>query len=118
MNARIRKIPRPDVRSRFSSASGSATSDKLETASFVHDVDNHRLRLELDRQHNLFPPVLAVAVIVGVDHTLAHGHSEFVQVVLSEASGFGDAHHNVFSEVHAFQLRVQRDFKTLIWSRH
>ena len=36
-----------------------------------------------------------------------------MQVVFAEARCFGDARDDIFSEVHAFELRVQRDLETV-----
>src|SRR5580658_2058094 len=87
---------------------------KLKAAALVHNVDDHGLRLELDGQHNFLAAVLAISEVVGVDHAFAHGHAELIQDILGKASLFGDAYHDVFSEVHAFELGVQRDLETLV----
>src|ERR1700722_4762060 len=91
---------------------------KFEAAALVDDVHDHCFRLQFDGKVNLFALVLAIAVVIGVDHALADGHAELVQIVFAEARFLGHARDDVFCEVHAFKLRIERDLKTLVCGRH
>jgi hypothetical protein len=85
---------------------------QIETASFVEDVDNHFAATQFDGELDFLLAVLAISVIVGVDHAFPDGHPDFVNVVFAEASFFGRAHHEVFGYVHAFQASVKRHVQT------
>lgn len=74
---------------------------KLESATLIANVNDHVLRFELDGQQDFLLLVLAVAVVVGVDHALTNGHAKLVNFVLAVAGGFGHTHNNAFGQIHA-----------------
>src|SRR6185369_6311868 len=86
---------------------------KVETLLLVQNPNDLFFRSEIHGQMNLFVGAFLIAVVEGVDDTLAHGHADAVTVVFAEARGFRDSQAHLFGNVDALYLRLQRDFQVL-----
>ena len=113
MKLRMKKMPRPLDLRRFSGARGSATSSGSKPSPSSQHADDQLARIgrrgegELDG-HQLVG-MLAVAVLDGVDHRLAHGHADPVHAVFVEAGHLADVIAGDLDEIQHVEIAVDLD---------
>lgn len=91
---------------------------QIETASLIKDMYDQLAAIQLDGELDFLLAILAISVIIGVDHAFAHGHADFVDIVLVEAGFFGCAHYEAFGHVDAFEPGVKRHVQTSGFRSH
>ncbi len=110
MKLRMKKMPRPLDLRRFSGASGSATSSRLEPLPLVDDADDQlagaRRPGEGELDGHQLVGVLAVAVLDGVDDRLAHGDADPVDGVFVQAGELADVIADDLHEIQHLEVAV------------
>ncbi len=86
---------------------------QLKTASLIEDMHDQLAGRKFDSEMDFLLAVLAISVIVSVDHAFAHGHADFVDFILGEAGFLSSTHHKILGNVHAFQAGVEHYVQAL-----
>lgn len=85
---------------------------QIEAAAFVEDVYDQFAAIQFDGELDFLLTVLAISIIVSVDHTFADGHANFMDIILSEAGFFSRADREVFGHVDTLQAGIERHVQT------
>ena len=110
MKVRMRKMPRPEVFSRFSSSQRIRNVGEVEAAALVEDMDDKLVFTTRARQQDFLLALLLVAVANRVDDALAHGEANFLTVVFAESARLSGAQTDLFGSIDAFKQRLQGHF--------
>ena len=76
-------------------------------------MNNHLVGGEIHGEVDFLVGVFLVPIVKGVDHALAHAHSDAVAIVLAKPRGFSHPETHLLGEIDAFDLRLQHNFEVL-----